>query len=171
MNYLLYIERSAENLQFFLWYREYVKRFAGAKTSDLALAPEWTQAMEDDAIARIKKEQAEKARKPPKEAADMFKGTDFERKITSPPQTPSDPDYTPDFDTSKRASYRTRAVQAFSSAGIKAPCKRPPPPPFSRFPNLPPLSSHDPAFPARNRPRHSNLPHRLCATATEPVRP
>jgi hypothetical protein len=124
MNYLIYIERSAENLQFFLWYRDYSRRFAAAKTVDIALAPEWTQAMEDKAIARIKKEYAEKARKEPKGAADLFKGTDFEKgadatkgsvTVTETPQTPTS--------------------QAFASAGAKAPCKRPVP-----SPNPPPPS-------------------------------
>jgi hypothetical protein len=83
MNYLIYVERSAENLQFFLWYRDYERRFADAKTADLALAPEWTQTMEDEAVARIKKDHAEKARKAPKEVAEVFKGTDFERGASS----------------------------------------------------------------------------------------
>jgi hypothetical protein len=79
MNYLIYVERSAENLQFFLWYRDYVRRFAEADTADLSLAPEWTQTMEDEAIARLKKTHAEKSRKVPKEVADIFKGTDFDK--------------------------------------------------------------------------------------------
>lgn len=88
MNYLIYVERSAENLQFFLWYRDYVKRFEQAKTSDLALAPEWTPAMEEEAIQRIQREQAEKARskKPSSKTGDVtvdiFKGTDFEKGST-----------------------------------------------------------------------------------------
>lgn len=88
MNYLIYVERSAENLQFFLWYRDYVKRFEQAKTSDLALAPDWTPAMEEEAIQRIQREQAEKARskqpssKPGDVTVDIFKGTDFEKGST-----------------------------------------------------------------------------------------
>ncbi|KAK3298525.1 uncharacterized protein B0H64DRAFT_77390 [Chaetomium fimeti] len=108
MNYLLYVERSAENLQFFLWYRDYERRFAAAKTADLSLAPEWTQAMEDEAILRIKKEQAGKARQTPKGAATIFKGTDFEKGIESEPTTPTD-------------NSRSLASQAFASAGVKDP--------------------------------------------------
>lgn len=110
MNYLIYIERSAENLQFFLWYRDYARRFAGATTADLALAPEWTQTMEDEAIARIKKEHADTRRKAPKEAAGIFKGTDFEKGTVSVTAT----------ETSQGL-----ATQAFASAGVKAPCKPP----------------------------------------------
>ncbi|KAH6854943.1 hypothetical protein B0I37DRAFT_43318 [Chaetomium sp. MPI-CAGE-AT-0009] len=114
MNYLLYIERSAENLQFFLWHRDYERRFAGAQTADLSLAPEWTQAMEDEAILRIKKEQAEKARRVPKQAATIFQGTDFEKCTESEPAAPTD-------------NSRRLASQAFASAGVKDPCKLPSP--------------------------------------------
>lgn len=41
MNYLLYIEHSAENLQFFLWYRDYLMRFANLPPSEKALSPIW----------------------------------------------------------------------------------------------------------------------------------
>jgi len=122
MNYLLYIERSAENLQFFLWYRDYVRRFAAAKTADLALAPEWTQAMEDEAAVRVKKEHADKVRKAPRGgAAGIFHGTDFDKA---------------DFDkgldmggqgsvtvTAADTSSQSLARQAFASAGVKSPCK------------------------------------------------
>ncbi|KAK4181430.1 hypothetical protein QBC36DRAFT_98044 [Triangularia setosa] len=92
MNYLIYVERSAENLQFYLWHRDFEKRFNEAQTPDLALAPEWTPAMEEEAIARIKKEQAKKARvkpsKPSKPTSpavtEIFKGTDFEKPIQKP---------------------------------------------------------------------------------------
>ena len=117
MNYLLYVERSAENLQFFLWHRDYERRFAAAKTADLSLAPEWTQAMEDEAIMRIKKEQAEKVRRAPKGTPTIFKGTDFEKSIDSreeliTPVTPTD-------------RTRSLASQAFASAGVNNPCKSP----------------------------------------------
>ncbi|KAK1780498.1 hypothetical protein QBC45DRAFT_431571 [Copromyces sp. CBS 386.78] len=87
MNYLIYVERAAENLQFFLWYRDYVKRFEQAKTWDLALAPEWTPAMEEEAIQKIQREQAEKARKKPNSktgdmTVEIFKGTDFDKGST-----------------------------------------------------------------------------------------
>lgn len=95
MNYLIYVERSAENLQFFLWYRDYMKRFEQAKTWDLALAPEWTPAMEEEAIQKIQKEQAEKARKKPNcktgdVTVEIFKGTDFEKGSTPVLSSPRD---------------------------------------------------------------------------------
>jgi hypothetical protein len=83
MNYLLYIERSAENLQFLLWLRDYNKRFIEADTSDKALAFEWTHGMAEETLGRINREHAEKARRAAKKGpvADIFKGTDFEKGV------------------------------------------------------------------------------------------
>jgi hypothetical protein len=39
MDYLVYIEHSAENLQFYLWYRDYVRRWNSLPTSQRALSP------------------------------------------------------------------------------------------------------------------------------------
>lgn len=137
MNYLIYIEHSAENLQFFLWYRDYAKRFAEAETADLALAPEWTQDMEDECIVRLQKEGAEKMRREPAAAA-MFKGTDFEKNadapigrndpFSTPPRTPMSHDDS--FSTMRPSSspmtnYRTQAREAFAAAGAKQPCRYP----------------------------------------------
>lgn len=47
MNYLKYIELAAENLQFYLWVRDYTKRFNNLPASDRALAPEWTVSQVD----------------------------------------------------------------------------------------------------------------------------
>lgn len=133
MNYLIYIEHSAENLQFFLWHRDYVQRFTEANTSDMSLAPEWTQTMEDETLAKIQKEGAEKLRKEP-EAAAIFKGTDFEKPADSsienrdpfstPPRTPgSNPDVPSVFSGSNAVTYRSQASDAFTAAGAKQPCK------------------------------------------------
>lgn len=79
MNYLIYIEHSAENLQFFLWYRSYALRFHGAATADLALASEWTGEMQDEAVAKCQKEQRAGLKRDPEHVAAIFKGTDFEK--------------------------------------------------------------------------------------------
>jgi len=42
MNYLKYIEHDAENLQFYLWFRDYKTRFANLPDSEKSLSPEWT---------------------------------------------------------------------------------------------------------------------------------
>ena len=78
MNYLIYVERAAENLQFYLWHRDYVKRFQEASTTDTSLAREWTQDMEDEALARVQKDSRKEPGPQSGPAADMLKGTDFE---------------------------------------------------------------------------------------------
>lgn len=47
MDFLKYIEHSAENLQFYMWFRDYIKRFEDLPASEKALSPEWTQAQEE----------------------------------------------------------------------------------------------------------------------------
>lgn len=139
MSYLRYVEHSAENLQFFLWWKDYVKRFNQISASELALAPEWTQAMEEDVIVRIKKEHTENARKLAKSdiAAELLKGTDFEKSgETTKPSIPdaSNPFATPlgshdeidlhsDIYNTSALPYNARAARAFDSAGLKAPCR------------------------------------------------
>jgi hypothetical protein len=39
MDYLVYIAHDAENLQFYLWYRDYEKRFNRLKQNEKALSP------------------------------------------------------------------------------------------------------------------------------------
>lgn len=41
MDYLVYVEHNAENLQFFLWYRSYVRRFEALSEQEKVLSPEW----------------------------------------------------------------------------------------------------------------------------------
>lgn len=41
MDYLFYVEQSAENLQFFLWYRNYVQRWSALVPRQKALSPAW----------------------------------------------------------------------------------------------------------------------------------
>jgi hypothetical protein len=50
MNYLKYVEFAAENLQFFLWYSDYQKRFEQLDPISKLLAPEWTAAQIDAEI-------------------------------------------------------------------------------------------------------------------------
>ncbi|KAJ2897554.1 hypothetical protein MKZ38_004626 [Zalerion maritima] len=139
MNYLIYIERSAENLQFYLWYEDFVKRFQSASTSDLALAPKWTKGLHEDALAMIVKDAHGAMHREPKGAAEMFKGTDFAKKpgnkspkpgipcadpFATPPRTPNDT--TSDFGAPVGApvggdSYREIAGEAFDAVGIKRP--------------------------------------------------
>ncbi|SMR52419.1 unnamed protein product [Zymoseptoria tritici ST99CH_1E4] len=47
MNYLKYIEHSAENLQFFLWHRDYTARWERLQESEKLLSPKWEPKPED----------------------------------------------------------------------------------------------------------------------------
>ncbi|KAI8959710.1 hypothetical protein F5Y11DRAFT_332155 [Daldinia sp. FL1419] len=131
MNYLLYIEHSAENLQFFLWYRSYVKRFNEARTLDTKLSPEWTQAMEDETTVKIQKDAVEKMRKQPKAVA-LFKGTAFENGTTdiapdsrdpfsTPPSTPSTKNAPSFLSGSRDLSYHSQSRDTFATAGATQP--------------------------------------------------
>lgn len=151
MNYLIYIEHSAENLQFFLWHRSYVTRFHGARTADLVLASEWTMEMQEAAFDRLQKDHRDGLKRDPTTVAAVFKGTDFEKKgsrgltghdssmvlerpspifsemgtnpFSTPPRTP-DGEVQSTFGGSNAMSYRTQASEAFASADIKAPCEK-----------------------------------------------
>ncbi|KAK8061241.1 hypothetical protein PG994_007607 [Apiospora phragmitis] len=132
MNYLIYIEHAAENLQFFLWHRDYAKRFQEAGTTDISLAPEWTQAMEDEAAAKFQKDAAAQLKREP-EAAKIFKGTNFEKgaemaienkdPFSTPPRTPAyDDDASTVFSGSQATTnYRSQAYDAFAAARAKQP--------------------------------------------------
>ncbi|QSZ33286.1 hypothetical protein DSL72_002874 [Monilinia vaccinii-corymbosi] len=41
MDFLVYIEHDAENLQFYLWYKDYVRRFEALPDHEKKLSPEW----------------------------------------------------------------------------------------------------------------------------------
>lgn len=143
MNYLIYVEHSAENLQFYLWLKDYSKRFDEAQTADMALAPVWTQEMEDEVLARVQKEKATRMRQE-ESGAEIFRGTDFEKKMKKPDpvlaavkSANSNPFNTPprtadgnDHDNesvamsqpvSTQGTYKSLASEAFASAGAKAP--------------------------------------------------
>ncbi|KAI1116666.1 hypothetical protein F5Y14DRAFT_448825 [Nemania sp. NC0429] len=131
MNYLVYIEHSAENLQFFLWYHDYVARFHEAPASEIALAPEWTQAMEEDAMTKIQRAVVEKAKKTSPAAMDIFKGTDFDTDTSAEIHVQSrDPFSTPprfsaedsvSLSESQATTPTSQAGDAFYAAGVKRP--------------------------------------------------
>ena len=150
MNYLIYIEHSAENLQFYLWYRDYLRRFNELPPKERALAPEWSaEQAEMDA-------QANQGTPGPKqhmsaETAAMFKGTDFApptasvvevkgNPFSTPPRTPNAEKSRESVAPSERAwsengstlysktagSFQTKTAGAFQGADLKwQPCERP----------------------------------------------
>lgn len=149
MNYLIYIEHAAENLQFYLWYRDYLKRFNELPPNERALAPEWSaEQAEMDA-------QAIQGTPGPKqhisaETAAMFKGTDFAAPIASVVEVKgnpfSTPPRTPNVEVSRESvaasecawsencstlnsttknSFQTKTAGAFQTADLKwQPCEQ-----------------------------------------------
>ena len=95
MNYLKYIEFSAENLQFYLWFRDYSARFEQLPGSERALSPEWTRAQaEAEAAGNTSSTKPSKNIDP--QVAHVLKGTDFENGKPKPTVDKADPFNTPD---------------------------------------------------------------------------
>ncbi|KAL8926273.1 MAG: hypothetical protein Q9172_001867 [Xanthocarpia lactea] len=145
MNYLIYIEHAAENLQFFLWYRDYVRRFDLLSENERKLAPEWTLE-QAEAQALALKDNPAPMKSVSADAASMFKGTDFAApKATvvelgrgrpnpfgTPPMTPTPGDHGsiapsefPWSDSGStlrsgfKASHDKKAAGAFDAADVK----------------------------------------------------
>lgn len=146
MNYLKYIEHSAENLQFFLWHRDYSRRFSELPQGERRLSPEWTIAQQAEAETLAACEPS-KLRLSPETAA-LLKGTDFAGQTTvteievkgdhTPERTPSREvkrDESPGQVTmveddgsqtlrSSKAYTQRGAETAFEEAGLKwQPCR------------------------------------------------
>lgn len=142
MNFLKYIELSAENLQFFLWYRDYSKRFNELPDSEKVLSPEWTGvggSNSDTPKFATKKNHPE--------ASTVLDGTDFASEKTvkhgektnggnnpfyTPPHTPTSESHRRDesldsYDesmTTGKVNHSERAAGAFENAGLKwKPCE------------------------------------------------
>lgn len=50
MDYLKYVSHDAENLQFYLWLKDYTKRFNELKASEKMLSPEWKPTGEEKKV-------------------------------------------------------------------------------------------------------------------------
>ncbi|KAF2636401.1 hypothetical protein P280DRAFT_149716 [Massarina eburnea CBS 473.64] len=135
MNYLKYIELAAENLQFYLWFRTYTRRFNNLSAAEKALSPEWIP-------EHAESETPNRPKHLSPEAAAIFKGTDFasEPKVSevsrenpffeTPPRTPNSDvkregsESIDSYDASMmsqggRIDHNQRATGAFASAGLK----------------------------------------------------
>ena len=143
MDFSKYIERNPENLQFYLWHRDYLKRFDNLPDSERNLAPEWTveRANAEAEAARLE----EKPKKVNPTAAAVLKGTDFDTKpgkaavsdvhpdpFKDPPQTPkterdsmAPSNAGGDHDTSTLVTPMNpskTAAAAFESVNVPQPC-------------------------------------------------
>lgn len=135
MNFLKYIELSAENLQFYLWFRDYSKRFEDLPASEKALSPLWVG--EKPAAPDAKVSKAINA-----DAAAILSNSDFasDPKIDESEKGGSNPFFTPprtpnsgndrvdgakSFDSyddslaTGKVDHSKRASGAFESAGLK----------------------------------------------------
>ncbi|KAF2212419.1 hypothetical protein CERZMDRAFT_59293 [Cercospora zeae-maydis SCOH1-5] len=83
MNYLKYIEYAAENLQFFLWYKDYAFRWEHLKDSDQDLSPEWTIPAEADMTIS-----PARPKRVPAQIAEVLKDTDFAETPKQPVERP-----------------------------------------------------------------------------------
>lgn len=149
MNYLTYIEHAPENLQFFLWLKQYKEKFEQLPESEKALSKPWTMSQ-----AESEKYMAEHGHRQMKVSADTasaLKGTGLDNgpKISeseknnpfgTPERTPSEEtDRAPmsvlgsengrsdtrssgwlsDVQTQNSADTKKRATEAFGEAGQK----------------------------------------------------
>ncbi|MCJ1481097.1 hypothetical protein MMC06_001253 [Schaereria dolodes] len=139
MNYLVYIERAAENLQFYLWYRDYSKRFSELSPNEQALVPKWNfEKAENEVLTASNSSTLPKKLDP--ETSAIFKGTDFAQPkvVTSeknsnpfhtPPVTPMSDgrestaytEWSDDLSTMKsdEKSFSKKAAGAFEAADVK----------------------------------------------------
>lgn len=137
MNFLVYIEFSAENLQFYLWFRDYSQRFNSLPDSEKTLSPPISIAQvgtESPASPRSVKF----PRGATKEVDAVLKGTAF----ASPSATPegsikpfdsysvedgrdnSFSEYAITLKDSQKTDHEAAAANAFETADVKLqPCK------------------------------------------------
>lgn len=86
MDYLAYVEINAENLQFYLWYKDYVRRFEALPESEKALSPEFVP--EPDEIPDLTKDVAKgERRKTKREASSSLMETGYGRNGSVPSTT------------------------------------------------------------------------------------
>ena len=153
MNFLLYIENSAENLQFYLWYRDYVKRFDQLPESEKRLSPEWVpeQPKRKTLAAKMTSDSnmsPEEKRRANQEVAAALKGTDFDSKVkltvtevganpfNTPPRTPMDDkdsamastvywsENASTLQSGTGTSHTQKTADAFETAKTFQPCKQ-----------------------------------------------
>ena len=135
MNYLKYIEFAAENLQFWLWCRDYAKRFSELSPNEQCLAPEWT---EEQADAETATPNLPPQKKISPETAAVLAGIDYalhqSRRgdpFQTPPGTPADvvkrssPSVLMgEVEVTDEAIIHAKAAGAFEKADLKwQPCK------------------------------------------------
>ncbi|KAF2994911.1 hypothetical protein E8E13_000136 [Curvularia kusanoi] len=113
MNFLKYIELSAENLQFFLWYRDYSKRFNELPASEKVLSPEWTGSGNNGDASKLS------AQKPHPEVSTMLEGTDFASEKTgqqTEKTSGNNPFYTPPHTPTNGSHRREESLDSYDES-------------------------------------------------------
>ncbi|ESZ91667.1 hypothetical protein SBOR_7924 [Sclerotinia borealis F-4128] len=78
MDFLVYIEHDAENLQFYLWYKDYVRRFEALPDHEKRLSPEWVPEMTElPTLARDTEKNAGRKSKPTIDMPDFNNHSDM----------------------------------------------------------------------------------------------
>ncbi|APA16092.1 hypothetical protein SS1G_10234 [Sclerotinia sclerotiorum 1980 UF-70] len=84
MDYLVYIEHDAENLQFYLWYKDYVRRFEALSDREKQLSPEWVpETTELRTLAKDTEGNEGRKKKPMVDLPDNNVVTDFNPDVKS----------------------------------------------------------------------------------------
>ncbi|KAI4215591.1 MAG: hypothetical protein LQ351_002060 [Letrouitia transgressa] len=133
---------AAENLQFFLWYKDYTKRFDNLPETERNLAPVWTVEQAEAELLALKDNPAP-MKTVSAETAAIFKGTDFAvpkstvvevgkgNPFNTPPATPNEgrdstgqseygwSDTTSTLKSSDKTSHQKKAAGAFDAADVK----------------------------------------------------
>jgi hypothetical protein len=153
MNFLLYVENSAENLQFYLWYRDYVKRFDELPENEKKLSLEWIPEQPKPKLPTTAKSTSDNEMSPDEKreanaaVSAAIKGTDFDSKVkltvhevghnpfNTPPRTPigdresvapSTAGWSEDASTimsGTGTSHTKKSADAFETAKTFQPCK------------------------------------------------
>lgn len=152
MNYACYIEYNSENLRFFLWYKDYCKRFEAASKTETDLSLEWTKAQQEAVVQDISAQTKSAVRSTRGINKETFMDKQPDKKktkattgrkdpFTTPPRTPTDKADNSgiqrsavlpwEIESDKSASeifasndhYKKAISDAFDSVGVRQPCE------------------------------------------------
>lgn len=141
MQYLVYIEHNAENLQFYLWHKDYAQRFSNLPASEQALSPEYAPPREAIAqpapavsrpiVSRANKNFVEKTFVAEEVLAKEMQSNRLESPFATPPMTPRGTDNVTPFMTNNTMNaesliginHKQAAADAFDKVDVKwQPC-------------------------------------------------
>ena len=164
MDYLVYIEHNAENLQFFLWYKDYCQRFEALSEREKSLSPPfYPEAVEAPDLSRGRELEKETHRKDKKSKRELSgydsKGAALfsEDKDTPSPNRPVIEGFEHSFETPSASEMSSipNDAEVAAQAGLKwQPCTY-----FLVFSRIRMLTaqSHNPTNARRDKSNHATL--------------